>query len=64
MAIHFLLGESLWTEEPGWLQFIGSRRSDPTEATQHGTIYLTVTLYKYLFKVDISTGSWADENNV
>ena len=35
MATHtsILAGESLWTGEPGGLQFIGSQKSDMTEAT-------------------------------
>ena len=30
-----LAGEILWTEEPGWLQFMGHKESDRTEVTEH-----------------------------
>ena len=36
MATHFsiLAWRILWTEEPGWLQSIGHKESDRTEATE------------------------------
>ena len=33
----FLPGESPWTEEPGWLQFMGSQRVGHNRATKHST---------------------------
>ena len=48
----FLPGESLWTEEPGGLQSMGSQRVGHTEATQH--IHTHMILSLWIFRLSLS----------
>ena len=41
----FLPGESLWTEEPGRLQFMGSQRVRHSQATKHSKACLKKTMW-------------------
>ena len=45
----FLPGESLWTEEPGGLQFKGSQSIETTEETQYALISRKSTVLVLLY---------------